>query len=515
MRQLHTPNWRHQVAATITVFLVPAGAFAQRGGGQSGAQATPIPLSGRTNQGGSVVATQAPVGGAVTSVNTVNPTVQVQGPFTGSAGGRRPFSGVLSLAEAIQRGLDFNLGALNLAQAVKQSRGQRTVARSSLLPNVNADLTETRQQVNLAAMGVRFSSPIPGFVFPTIVGPFNNIDLRARVSQTVVDLTAWNNYRAAAEAVRANELTVEDARDLLVLAVGGAYLQAVAARARVDSGRAQLETANALYQQNVQRRAVGLVAQVDVGRSQVQMLTQQQRLISVQNDLAKQKINLARMIGLPPTDQYELAGDVAFAAAPSLGLDEALRQARDQRADRKAAEAQVRAAERALSAARAERLPSVNVSADYGTIGTTLSEARGTFAVVGTVRVPLWQGGRTEGQIQQAEAALAERRAERDDLDGQIEGDIRKAYLDLQAAASQVDVAQQNRQVTRETLDLTRQRFEAGVSDNVEVVQAQESVAAAELDYINGVFAHNLAKLSLARAIGQASERLTDFLKGP
>ena len=245
------------------------------------------------------------------------------------------------------------------------------------------------------------------------------------------------------------------------------------------------------------------------------MLTKQQRLISVQNDLAKQKINLARMIGLPPTDQYELAGDVAFAAAPSLGLDEALRQARDQRADRKAAEAQVRAAERALSAARAERLPSVNVSADYGTIGTTLSEARGTFAVVGTVRVPLWQGGRTEGQIQQAEAALAERRAERDDLDGQIEGDIRKAYLDLQAAASQVDVAQQNRQVTRETLDLTRQRFEAGVSDNVEVVQAQESVAAAELDYINGVFAHNLAKLSLARAIGQASERLTDFLKGP
>ena len=138
-----------------------------------------------------------------------------------------------------------------------------------------------------------------------------------------------------------------------------------------------------------------------------------------------------------------------------------------------------------------------------------------TYSIAGVVRVPLWHGGRTDGQIQQAEAALAQRRAEADDLASQIEGDVRKAYLDLQAVTAQVDLANRSRQVAREALDLTRQRFDAGISDNVEVVQAQEALANAELDYINSVFAHNLAKLSLARAAGQVDERLSEFLKTP
>ena len=264
-----------------------------------------------------------------------------------------------------------------------------------------------------------------------------------------------------------------------------------------------------------QRRAVGLVAQVDVGRSEVQVLTQQQRLISLQNDFAKQKINLARMVGLPPTDQYEIGEDIPFAAAPTVPLGDALRQARETRADLKAAEAHVRAAERARAAAHAERLPSVVVNADYGAIGGSLPDARGTFSIVGKVRVPIWQGGRADGEIQQAEAAVLQRRAEFEDLSSQIEGDIRKVYLDLQAAAGQIEVARRNEQVTQETLNLTRQRCDAGVSDNVEVVQAQESAAAAALDYINAVFSHNLAKLNLARAVGMAAERLPEFLKLP
>jgi outer membrane protein TolC len=361
-------------------------------------------------------------------------------------------------------------------------------------------------------MGVRFDSPIPGFNFPTVVGPFNFIDLRARLSQAVLDLTALNNYRSAKEGRRGDELAVEDARELIALAVGGAYLQVIAGGGRVESARAQLETAEALYKQNVQRREVGLAAQVAVDRSQVQVLTQQQRLIALQNDLAKQKINLARMIGLPPSDRFELIDQVDFAAAPPLALDEAVERARATRNDLKAAAAQLRAAERALDAARAERLPSVAVSADYGTIGQTLSDARSTFTIIGTVRVPIWQGGRTEGHIQEAEAAVRQRRAELDDLGGQIEADVRKADLDVRAASSQVELARQNLDVARNALSLTRQRFEAGITDNVEVVQAQEAVVGAEMDYVNGVFAHNLAKLTIARTIGQAVERLAEFL---
>jgi outer membrane protein TolC len=243
------------------------------------------------------------------------------------------------------------------------------------------------------------------------------------------------------------------------------------------------------------------------------MLTQQQRLVSLENDLAKQKINLARTIGLPPNDKYELADNVPFAAAPTIDVEDALKQAFETRSDLKAADAQVRAAERAHSAARAERLPSVSLSADYGATGTNPSQAHGTFAVAGSVKFPIFQGGRIDGDIEQAGAALAQRKAEMEDLRGQVEADVRKAYLDVQAAKSQVEVAQENIQVTQDNLKLTRQRLDAGVADNVAVVQSQESVASAELDYINSVFAHNVAKLSLARAIGQAAEDLPRFLQ--
>ena len=496
--------------ALAAILVFASGAFAQAGG----AVANQLPLSGRSALGGSVTSTQSPVPGTTTSVNTINPTIQVSGPYAGSAGSAaaHPFSGKLSLGEAVERALEFNLGAVGMAQAVRQARGQQRVVRSSLLPNVNGALREFDEKISLKAQGLG-SVPGLGPSLPSVIGPFSYFDLRATLTQTVADMTALNNYRSSREIVRADRYSAEDAKDLIVFAVGGAYLQAIAAAARVESVRAQLETATVLFRQNSQKRSVGLLAQTDVNRSQVQALTQQQRLVSVQNDLAKQKINLARLVGLPASDGYALSESIPFSTAPSIALEDALQQALVKRADLKASEAQAQAARFLRSAARAERLPSVSVSADYGLIGTKPTQSNGTYTVVGTVRIPIWQGGRAGGDIEQADAALTERRAETEDLRGKIESDIRNAYLDLSAAASQVEVAAKNVQVTRETLDLTRQRFDAGVTDNVEVVQAQESVAGAELDYIDSVFAHNLAKLSLARAMGGAAQNLAQFLK--
>jgi outer membrane protein TolC len=492
----------------------PGGLVGTASGPAEGAQANQLPLSGRSGQTGSVRAAELPVPGTTTSVNTINPTVQVLGPYGGSTQGPANAlrSGMLSFREAIQRGLEYNLGTIDQMQAVRQARGQSIAVRSTLLPNLNGYLSETVQQVNLRAFGVRVNSPIPGFSIPTIVGPFNFFDLRATLSQTVIDRTALNNYRSANETLRANQWFAEDARDLVVFAVGGAYLQVIAAKAKVDSARAQLETANALYQQALEQRSAGVIALTDVNRSQIQALTEQQRLLSLENDLAKQKINLARMTGLPLGVSYDISDVVPFSGAPPMDLENALKLALEQRADLRAAEAQVRAAERALSAARAERLPSLSVRADYGVIGTNPAQSHGTFAVSGRLNFPIWQGGRTGGNIEQAEAVLAQREAEREDVVGQIESDVRNAYLDLQAAASQVEVARKNIQVTQENLALTRQRFDAGVSDNVEVVQSQESVANAQSDYINSVFAHNLAKLALARATGGAAEDIARFL---
>jgi outer membrane protein TolC len=499
------------------VFLFAAPVFAQLGpppGQSQGTQAVQLPLSGRTAQtSGTVKTSEAPAPSTTATVNTLNLSVQVQGEYAGSTPGiaKMPFNGKLGLREAVQRGLAYNLGETGATQALRQAQGQSKAALSSLLPNLNGSVTENVQTTDLKALGFRFN--FPAFALPEVIGPFNYIDLRAHLSQTFVDLTALNNYRAARDVANANRYSAQDARELIVLAVGGAYLQTIAAKARMASEEAQLESANAGYDQSKQQFEQGLIAKVDADRSQVQALTHQQRLLSLKNDLAKQKINLARMIGLPANDQYDLTDEVPFTPAAPLGVEEALAQAYQQRADLKAADAQARAAERAHAAARAERYPSLAATADYGGIGVNPSQLQTTYTATASLKIPIWQGGRAEADIQQSDAVLAQRRAEYEDLKGQIESDVRSAYLDLQAAASQVEVAQKNVDVNKEALELTRQKKEAGVIDNVTYVQSQEEVTNAEFDYINGVFAYNIAKLSLARATGRAADVLPEIFK--
>jgi len=471
--------------------------------------ATQLPLSGRSGQSGSAAATQSPIPGATTSVNTLNTNIQVTGPYSGSASSttKAPFSAKLTLKEAIERGLSYNLGAVGLTAAVRQSQGQARSSRSALLPNLNGTFRENLQTENLQALGFRLP------LLPALIGPFAYFDLRATLNQTVLDITALNNYRASKEIVAANEEAVKDARDTIVLAVGGSYLQCIAAKARVDSERAQIETADAVYKQTADRRRAGLAAQIEVNQALVKAQTEKQRLATLQNDLSRQKINLARLTGLPPNDNYEIADNVGFSAPPVLSVDDAVKQALDSRPDLKSAVAQLRAAERSRSAARAERLPSLAFSGDIGEIGPRFNQGLSTYTISGTLKIPIWQGGRAEGDIEQSQAALDQRKAELEDAKGRIESDVRNAYLDLQAAASQIDLARNNQDVARETLRLTREKFDAGISDSVEVTQADETLASANLDYITALFAHNLAKLSLARALGGAENRVTDYLK--
>ena len=503
-----------KLSGSVVLLSVLAGAcaYAQSaaGGGQS---AVVLPSSGRNNQGGSVGATEQSVAGTTTSVNTLNPTVQVSGPYAGSASSTKamPFSGKLSLQEALQRGLAYNLGAVGMTQAVRQTGAQVTVARGALLPNVNGSIGETVEQTDLAAMGLRINGP--GFRFPTVVGPFNYFSLQASLSQTVANLTTLNNYRAAKATARASQFSLQDARDLIALAVGGAYLQTLAAQARLDAAQAQLDTANAVFHQSNEQHGEGVLGKLSVDQNQVRVLTQQQQTITLRNDLAKQKINLARITGLAPNAGYQLTDTFAFSPAPVQGVDAAVAQAEQRRADLKAAQSQVDAAASALAAARAERLPSLAVSGDYGAMGVNPAQSHGVFTVTGTLSIPIWQGGRAAGDIAQAEAALAQRQAELEDTRGQIETQVREAYLDLEAAAGQVEVAQKNVQVAQEALEMSRARMEAGVINTVEVVRAQETLSSAQLDMIDSVFAHNLAKLSLARALGQASDRISTLLK--
>jgi outer membrane protein TolC len=490
---------------------IPAGGGTQPSSG-NGTAATILPASGRNNQGGSVGATEQPVSGTTTSINTLNPSVAISGPYSGSARSTAaiPFSGKLSLEEALKRGLAYNLGAVGFTQSLRQDSAQVRAARSVLLPNINGSLSETLAQTDLTAYGLRIS--VPGFHIPAVVGPYNYFALQASLSETVANLTAVDNYRSAKATAHASQYALQDARDMVTLAVGGAYLQVLAAQARVDSAQAQLETANAVFHQSSEQHQEGVLGRLNVDQNQLQTLAQQQQIITLRNDLAKQKINLARLTGLPPNADYQLTDNFPFSPVPLQNVNDALTRAEQQRADLKAAQAQVEAAARALAAARAERVPSASVSGYYETIGTNPAQSHGAFNVVGTLNIPIWDGGRTGADIAQAHAVLAQRQAELEDTRGQIEAEIRGTYLDLEAAAGQVEVARKNVQVAQEALEMARARMEAGVINTVEVVQAQQTVSSAQLDLINSVFAHNLAKLNLARDLGHAAEQLPALL---
>jgi outer membrane protein TolC len=491
--------------------------FGPSGGGSSATRAQQLPSSGRT-QSSTVSIGQSTAGGAGSgSVNTLNSTLQVQGNVQGSVPGNDPVTQeplTLTLAQAVKRGLQFNLSALVSNTAQREANAERLSARAQLLPDVNGDAREAVQQTNLAASGLRFPSIAlvpgqPGFNFPTIVGPYNYFDVRASVSQSVADLTRLHNYRSSKESARAAGMTVLDSRELIVLAVTGSYLQVIAAQSRVDTARAQIATAQATYTQAVDRNKSGLNARIDVNRSLVELQTQQQRLNSLLNDLAKQKISLARLIGLPLSQSISLTDMQPFNPTETIaGLDEMIRLAWDQRPDVRAASVQVHAAEEARKAATSEYLPSLTLNADYGVIGINPAQSHGTFSVVGNLHVPIFRSGRIQAEIEQASAVLAQRRAELEDIRGRAEQDVRNAQLDLNTATEQIRLAESNRRLAADTLEQARDRFGAGLADTVELVQAQESLATAEQDYISAMYSYQLARAGLARATGGADKSI-------
>lgn len=447
-------------------------------------------------------------------MNGINTSIQVQGAYQGSTPTgsvtTQPLS--LTLLDAVQRGLRYNLGSIGAGEASRLTSAQRLEALAQLLPDVNGTVQETVQQINLAAQGLRINVPIPNFRFPAIVGPFNYFDARASFGETL-SLTGIRNWRSSQQNARSAALSVKDSQELVTLAVTGSYLQILASNARIDTAKAQIDAAQAVYQQAIDRNRSGLNASIDVNRSQVELQTQQQRLISLTNDHEKQKISLARLIGLPLAQTFTLADAIPYRAPAAPNLDELIRDAIANRADVQAAAAQVKAAELTRSAAVAEHLPSLDLTADYGAIGVNPAQSHGTFSVNGAVRFPIFRSGRIRADIEQADAALAKRKAEYEDSKGRVEQDVRNAVLDLNAAADQVKVAESNRRLAANTLQQARDRFRAGVVDTIEVVQAQESVATAEQDYISALFALNLAQVSLARATGKTGEGVARMLE--
>ena len=444
-------------------------------------------------------------------------------PASTPSGGQNSFSGsvpsqpvpgvlALSLQDAIDRGLKQNLGVLLSSSDVNSAAGQRWQQLASILPHLSASPYVDVSQVNLAEFGFHFSAP--GFSVPSVVGPFSYFDARVNFSDSVFDWSAINKTRAANERLSSARHTYQDARDLVVLSVGYAYLQTIAAEARVDTAQAQVDTAQALYNQAADQVSAGTSPQIDGLRAEVELKTRQQQLIAAKNDVDIQKLSLARTIGLAPGQQFNLTDKSPYSPFEGMTVDEALKRAYASRSDFQAAMADFRAAEYAKRAAQAERYPTLSLTADYGAAGQHPStNSHGVFDVRGTLSIPIFQGGAARGDIAVADAQLQQSRERLESLRGQIDADVRTALLNLQSAQDQVDVARSNIALAQQTLSQARDRFSAGVTDTVEVVQAQEAVASANENYISSLYSYNYAKISLARALGTAEEGVKEFFK--
>ncbi len=448
--------------------------------------------------------------GTISSSQSSSPP-GAQSPFLGSVPSGERTSGELplSLTDAIAMGLRYNLGALLSGQDRRVAEGARRQALSKLLPKLSAGVSETIQQTNLAAIGF---SGFPGI--PQIIGPFSVFDVRAYATQDLFNMPSFQTLQSSSETVKAADLTYQNARDLVVLGVVGLYLQAVSGRSRIEAAQAQYRTAQALYRQAVDFKDAGVVPAIEVLRSQVEMQSEQQRLIYLQNQFEKQKLNLARAIGVPLAQAFRLTDEAPYRPLPPITLEQALTRAYDSRSDFRSAQAQVRAASLAKQAAESQRLPTAGLDFDYGTIGRAPGSSHGTFTLVANVKVPLFEGGRISGEVLEADARLQERQDELENLRAQIRYQVRTAFLDLHSAESQVSVAQSTVDLAHQQMDQAQDRFKAGVVTNIEVVQAQAALATANENYISSLFAFNLAKAELARAVGGAERIVAQYLLG-
>jgi outer membrane protein TolC len=434
-----------------------------------------------------------------------------QGPLFGGVptGTATPGPLPLSLSDAIERALRHNLALVLAEQGVRSARGTHQEALGDVLPHVSGRLLASRQKINLEAFGF---SGFPGIEDP-VIGPYNVFDYRLLLTEDF-DWKGLQKTRAESRRADAARWSYQDTRELVVLVTGNLYLRALADRSRIDEVQAQLATARALHEQARDRKAAGLVPAIDVLRAEVEVRSREQRLIEAETRFARSTLDLARAIGLPLGQEVQLTDAMPSPETPPLTVEQAVSLAFENRADWKAAQARISAAEASRRSALGEGLPGLRLDADYGAIGATFGDARTTYTLAGALRVPLFQGGRVAGKVLAADALLQSARFALEDLRGRIDYDVRVAALELKAAADSHAVAEQARELAREQLGQAQDRFAAGVANNLDVVQAQQAVATAEEDLISTVYDLNLARATLGRAVGLAEQGFRQLVRG-
>lgn len=421
----------------------------------------------------------------------------------------------LSIDEAIAHGLERNVRIILQKQNQRSVHGQVLEVKNNLLPSMTAVGKTSTQQINLAALGFKpGTARIPGFDtsnFPTIV-KVDVTSAQLNLNQQVFNVPAYFLYRAAQRADDVASWTMLNERGTVALQVGTQYLRAVADAAEIEDARALLKADQVALDQARASHDAGVGTHLDVLRAQVQLQTQQQTLINDENTFAKDKIALNRLMGMPAEQELVLTDKAPYAEFAALPLEEAMRIAFERRKDLRSLESQMEVADRTLKAVKYERLPSLSVEGYYGVLGETQGLYHGVFTAMGKLSFPIFQEGQLRGEREVGQAQVNGLQQQVASLKVTIEQQIRSAMLDVQAADEQVKVARSNVALATQALQDTMDRYKAGVDDNLPVVQAQASLAAAESRLVETLYQYNQAKLTLARNTGVVETQYKTYL---
>jgi len=409
----------------------------------------------------------------------------------------------LSFDEAVKLAIENNLATLRAHERRNEARGEKQQSLAPLLPNVSGVAYQASLTQNLVALGFQ-PGTIPGFT-STFLGPFKNFDARLLATQKLFDLSAIRNYQAGRAGVHVAELQEALAREQVASGTGLIYLEALRADRAVVAAQANVELAQALLKLAQDQRNAGIATGVDVTRAQTRLAEQQVGLAQAQTASEQARLNLQRVVGLPLGGPLTLTDQLRFVEEPLPSVETAVAQAAHDRREIQVAEEENRVSELELKSARAEYLPSLEVLGDYGSSGITPDRFDlPTRRVAVQLNVPIFNGGLTQGRVTAAASRQRQTELELANIRGQVEEDVRLALTTLRTAAVQVRAAEESVTLAQRELEMARDRFRAGVGDNLEVITAQTSLANARVAQVTALAQHNAARLNLAAALGRA-----------
>jgi outer membrane protein len=402
-----------------------------------------------------------------------------------------------SVALAIKQNPTQQIAILNAAESTQD----KNITRSDLLPQANLRVADSATRVNLHA---QFGGTLPpGFPFPEHIGPYQTFSAGPTFGMSVFDFSLWRRYQAARSNVDASKASSLSVREQVILLVVSQYIGTLRAVANVEASRSRVELAQALYDQAADLQKEGVGTGIDTLRANVELQNEKQRLIEAENDREASLYGLSKLLNLDPRQKIGLADSLAFFDTPQPDVEASIDDALSTRQEWKAIEAQEKSSKLEKQASQAQRLPSLRFDGNWAYLGTSTNNGIPTYQYTGSVNMPLFTGGRIHAEVVKADLELQKIEQQKADLRNQIALDVKTALLNLQSARNEVQVADLGVQLAKEEVDQARDRFKAGVANNIEVISAQDSLSRANDNQIAALYRFNQARADFARAIGQ------------